>query len=61
MAIKASSLYLLPSLFWIPQTAMGKQGQPKIEKFHFSPLTYTQTKTKSMCDKLWKHFLNFGA
>ena len=61
MAIKASSFYLLPSLFWTLYTGQGKQGQPKIEKFHFSPLTYTHTKPKSTCDEKQNHFLNFGA
>ena len=61
MAIKASSFYLLPSLFWTLQTGIGKKWQPEIEKFHFSPLTYTHTKPKMTWDRLGKHFLNFGA
>ena len=61
MAIKASSFYLLPSLFWTLQTGLGKPGQAEIEKFRFSPLTNTHTKTGSICGEMRKHFLNFGA
>ena len=61
MAIKASSFYLLPSLFWTLYTGQGKQGQLILKKFHFSPLTHTQTKSKMTWDRLGRHFLNFGA
>ena len=45
MASKASSFYPLPSPFWTLQTGQAKPGQAEIEKFRFSPLTYTHTKT----------------
>ena len=37
MAIKASSFYLLPSLFWTLYTGQGKQGQTDIEKIPLFP------------------------
>ena len=61
MAINASSFYLLPSPFWTLYRVRSHPVPPEIEKFRFSPLTYTHTKPKKTWDRLGKHFLNFGA
>ena len=61
MAIKASSFYPLTTLFWTLQTGIGKKWQALGQKFHFSPLTYTHTKTGSICTLFALDFLDFGA